>query len=272
MLLLLAIESPRLSPGAACTLHLLLTLSDRFIMALSTKPPRPLVGEGGLLEEPQPGNAAVDDSVPLLSLAEISVGANLGVDSGLDCTGVVAFVCTVDEGPSSDRGTAVPEMCTGTCGFANAPTRPEDFSGSADGSRDMPGSLMLRLNELSTSLSLSLRLYAADPTPLSAVCRKKVGSFDPNDLAIWLRDGASSGSPLGRSAELNGAGDPRKGCGRVEFESLDDGLCCQERVPLLASKVAVGGVGAGVLELFCGGVGNVWLEDVSGKSLEKQWE
>ena len=56
----------------------------------------------------------------------------------------------------------------------------------------------------------------------------------------------------------------------MEFESLDDGLCCQERVPLLASEVAVGGVGAGVLELFCGGVGNIWLEDASGNSLEKQ--
>ena len=239
-------------------------------MALSTKPPRPLVGDGGLFEDPQPGNAAVDDSVPLLSRAACSIGANLGVDSGLDCTGVVAFVCTADEGPSSDRVNAVPELCTGTCGFANPPTRLEDISGSADGSRDMPGSLMLRLNEVSESISLSLRLYAADPTPLSAVCRKKVGSLDPNDFAIWLRDSASSGSFLGRSAEFDGAGEPKNGCDRVEFESLDDGLCCQERVPLLASEVAVGGVGAGVLELFCGGVGNVWLDVVSVKSLEKR--
>lgn len=84
MFLLLATESPRLSPGAACTLHLLFTLSDRFIIALSTKPPRPFVGDGGLLEEPQPGNAAEDEAVGLLSLPESSVGANLGVDSGLD--------------------------------------------------------------------------------------------------------------------------------------------------------------------------------------------
>ena len=43
-----ATESPRFRPGAACVLHLLLTLSDRFIIALCTNPPKPFVGEGGL--------------------------------------------------------------------------------------------------------------------------------------------------------------------------------------------------------------------------------
>lgn len=71
-------------------------------MALSTKPPKPLVGDGGLLEEPQPGNAADDDaSTDLLSLAKSSVGANLGVDSGLDRAGVDVPDCTIDAGPSS---------------------------------------------------------------------------------------------------------------------------------------------------------------------------
>lgn len=42
-----ATESPLLRPVFDLTLHLLLTLSERFIMALSTKPPRPLVGEIG---------------------------------------------------------------------------------------------------------------------------------------------------------------------------------------------------------------------------------
>lgn len=42
-----ATESPRFRPVPACTLHLLLTLSERFIIALCTKPPSPLVGEGG---------------------------------------------------------------------------------------------------------------------------------------------------------------------------------------------------------------------------------
>lgn len=134
----------------------------------------------------------------------------------------------------------------------------------------MPGSLILLLNELSESLSLSVRLYAADPTPLSAVCRKNNGSLDSNDLAIWLRESPSSGSTFGRSAGPDGAGEPENGRGRLEFESLDEGLCCQERVPLLASEVAVGGVGACVYEIFCGGVGNILLAEGSDNSFEKR--
>lgn len=42
-----AIESPLFRPVFALTLHLLLTLSDRLIMALSTKPPKPFVGDTG---------------------------------------------------------------------------------------------------------------------------------------------------------------------------------------------------------------------------------
>lgn len=42
-----ATESPLLRPVFDLTLHLLLTLSERFIIALSTKPPKPLVGETG---------------------------------------------------------------------------------------------------------------------------------------------------------------------------------------------------------------------------------
>ena len=40
-------ELPLLSPGPACALHLLFTLSDLFIIALCTNPPRPFVGEVG---------------------------------------------------------------------------------------------------------------------------------------------------------------------------------------------------------------------------------
>lgn len=47
VLLLLAMEFPRLRPGGDWTLHLLLTLSDLFIIALCTKPPIPFVGDGG---------------------------------------------------------------------------------------------------------------------------------------------------------------------------------------------------------------------------------
>jgi hypothetical protein len=272
MPLLLATESPRFKPGAACTLHLLLTLSERFIMALSTKPPRPLVGEGGLLDDPQPGKAAEDISAGFSSLVKSILGASIGVDNGLDDAGVATFECTAEVGPSILEF-AVRAFCVGNCGFANAPSRPGDFSGSVDCSRDMPGSLILRPIELSESLSLSLRLYAAEPTPLSAVCRKKVGSFDPRDFAIWLLDISASGSALDPSVATGagtGAGDPEKGRGRDVFESLEDGLCCHERVPLLAKEVAVGGVGAGVLAVFCGGVGNNVVAVVSGKSFKKR--
>jgi len=45
---MLAVEFSLLKPAPGCALHLLLTLSDRFNMALCTKPPIPLVGDGGL--------------------------------------------------------------------------------------------------------------------------------------------------------------------------------------------------------------------------------
>lgn len=45
---LLAVELCLDSPGAACALHLLLTLSDRLSMALCTNPPMPFVGDGDL--------------------------------------------------------------------------------------------------------------------------------------------------------------------------------------------------------------------------------
>ena len=44
---MLATESPLLKPEGDCTLHLLFTLSDLFIIALCTKPPMPFVGDAG---------------------------------------------------------------------------------------------------------------------------------------------------------------------------------------------------------------------------------
>jgi hypothetical protein len=45
--LALAVESCLLSPPTGCALQRLLWLSERFIKALWTNPPIPLVGEGG---------------------------------------------------------------------------------------------------------------------------------------------------------------------------------------------------------------------------------
>ena len=73
-----ATESPRFNPAFACTLHLLFTLSDLFIMALWTKPPKPLVGEGGRPDEdnklgflPNPGVSNSNDALR-------SSGLNMG--------------------------------------------------------------------------------------------------------------------------------------------------------------------------------------------------
>lgn len=99
---------------------------------------------------------------------------------------MVVEVCdgAVDVGPSSLASSGLLALCAGSCGLANSRFRPGDLSGSNDCSRDIPGRRMLRCVELSESLSLSFRRYAADPRPLSAVCRKNVGSIDPSDFAI----------------------------------------------------------------------------------------
>lgn len=56
-----AMVSPLAMPGGEATLHLL-TLSDLFIMALCTKPPMPLVGDGGFVgeERPDTGDAVME--------------------------------------------------------------------------------------------------------------------------------------------------------------------------------------------------------------------
>lgn len=56
--------------------------------------------------------------------------------------------------------------------------------GSPDASRDMPGSPLLPEDVLSAAISSLFRLYAAFPTPRSAVCLNHDGSRDPKDAAI----------------------------------------------------------------------------------------
>ena len=57
----------------------------------------------------------------------------------------------------------------------------------------MPGSP--RLPDVNVSLeavSSAVFLYAAFPTPLSAVCLNQDGSLAPSEAAIWSRDGSGS--------------------------------------------------------------------------------
>lgn len=61
-------------------------------------------------------------------------------------------------------------------------------------SRDMPGSCLLPdMDPASDALSSSLRLYAAEPMPRSAVWRKYAGSFAPSEAAICAREVGRSG-------------------------------------------------------------------------------
>lgn len=72
-----------------------------------------------------------------------------------------------------------------TLSAAGLPAR----TGSAELSRDMPGRPLRPENTSSPPfVSSLLLLYAAFPTPLSAVWRKYDGSRAPSDAAIWSRE------------------------------------------------------------------------------------
>jgi hypothetical protein len=80
---LLATESTRFSPAAAgWALHRLLTLSDRFIMALCTKPPRPFVGEIDLSILSGEIRPDVGDIVTLRPRARVSSRAAVSIEGG----------------------------------------------------------------------------------------------------------------------------------------------------------------------------------------------
>lgn len=69
-----------------------------------------------------------------------------------------------------------------------------------------------------------------------------MGSLDPKDRAISFLESSSALSGSDCSGGLGGANSvesPENGRGRDEFESLDDGRCCQDRVPDRESVVAL---------------------------------
>jgi hypothetical protein len=89
------------------------------------------------------------------------------------------------------------------------------------------------MDEVKSASTLSLR-YAADPMPLSAVCRNQEGSFPPSEAAISCLD--FSAVSLQRPSSSGGEAGPwldTIDCGRdLEPSCLDTGLCCHESVPL----------------------------------------
>lgn len=194
-LLELVAEFCRLSMDPGCALDRLLTLSDLFMKALCTNPPMPFVGDVG--RSVAFASRACDDDM-------------LGVRSRPDCSPSVVEIVRSDMGDASAcaSSAATSDFRSGLLlvevrVFEKALSRMEpvrevvsDFTlsdgaglaslaGSTEASRDMPGRPRLPDTMLSPAVTSSLFfLYAALPTPLSAVCLNQVGSRAPNEAAI----------------------------------------------------------------------------------------
>ena len=169
-----ATESPRFRPAFACTLHLLLTLSDRFIMALSTNPPSPLVGEGG-----RPDVDRILEALPKPGLSIVNeVFRSNGLKDGKSRAGDFDGDNDTTDAGLADRGSSGFDSVVRPVGGAKADFGGDEGGVALSGSSferspamlDMPGSLIARLVEAgAASASVSLLRYAAEPTPLSAV-------------------------------------------------------------------------------------------------------
>lgn len=118
--------------------------------------------------------------------------------------------------------------------------------GLFDGSRDraIPGNCMLVERGASGVSSTWFLRKAAEPRPLSCVCRNQAGSFCARDAAISDLEGSScfsySGDWRGRFRTEE---KPESGLWRAP--SFEVGLCCQDRVPLRAKPAALGENSAG---------------------------
>jgi hypothetical protein len=111
-------------------------------------------------------------------------------------------------------------------------------TGSAETSRDIPGRPLRPDMKLSPDVVSSLLfLYAALPTPLSAVCLNHDGSRDPSDAAIWSRDGSVSLVEVLVAFVLLSNDTIETG---LLPAPLEGGLCCHESVPERARLEALG--------------------------------
>ncbi len=114
------------------------------------------------------------------------------------------------------------------------------FVGSGGSSRDSPGSPLLPDAKLSPEPDSSLLLlYAAFPSPLSAVCLNHEGSRDPKEAAIWSREGSTSDAAV---LLVLLVGLLVSGC-TIDFgllpPPLELGRCCHDSVPERARLDAV---------------------------------
>lgn len=94
------------------------------------------------------------------------------------------------------------------------------------------------MNSVTAGSSTLLRLYAAELTPLSAVCLNQDGSLEPNDAAMSSLDFSISSSP-GASGVARGEREAFSAAtsesGRRPPEDL--GRCCHDSVPVRANGV-----------------------------------
>ncbi len=263
----------RLAPG--CALQRLLTLSLRFIIALCTKPPIPFVGELG--RSAALARRACDDEIerfrlksPCCSVPVEEAWSDIGeacrcASSSARSDLRSALLSVAFEGVAETRLLAMPlsraEVVVDALSDPklSAGVGPAGLDGSDAVSRARPGSTLLLEATLCPAEASSLLFrYAADPVPLSAVCRNHAGSLDPREAAIlsllgsgWSRD-AFLACPLS-SLPTHDVGllarDAFLACPLSSPPTTEAGLlapldcgrrCCQDNVPDLARLLALG--------------------------------
>jgi hypothetical protein len=232
----------------------LLTLSDRFIIALWTKPPMPLVGDDGrsvvfarraweedmvnVLLRPACSPSVTDEVFSDIgeffswpssaAMRDLRSGLLLVDERTVENAALEAVLFLTD--PARD---AVSELTLSEGAGLLA------LMGSVVVSRDMPGSPRLPDAKLSLDMESSLLLrYAALLKPLSAVCRNHEGSREPSEAAIWSREGsAPSEEAVDAGLLLSGS--------TIDLgllpPPLELGRCCHDRVPDRASDDALCG-------------------------------
>lgn len=201
----LAEESCLCSPPSGCALQRLVWLSERFIKALWTKPPIPLVGDDGrsLVLVRRAWDADIVGVRPRVGGSLVSVVTEDLVDCVRKGRSLLAFPSEIEGVPEDlalhARSSRIEPNLDGvsdeTLSGAGLVVR-SSFRGL---SFDIPGNPLRAAKTSSPPLVSSLLfLNAALPTPLSAVCLKYVGSRAPRDAAICSREGCGSSTETSR--------------------------------------------------------------------------
>lgn len=249
-------------------LHLLLTLSPRFMLALRTKLPMPFVGDAGRSGDILPcvGDMSGSRAPPALSppspvvpccvgganFCESSVGRGDRVavvsmsppDMDVAAEKRLLIVVLPRMEPPLEVGLLEGVLSVGGLASSGSLVEIVDSRETVE-SRDMPGSCLLPIDPLSEALSSSFFLYAAAPLPLSADWRKYAGSFAPNEAAIWVLDSGRSGEEGAEASRELGLPTDR---GRRMLP--DCGRCFHDSVPERPNAAAL-------VAGFCGSLSSV---------------